>query len=88
MALKGLLRAAIAREYTFKVVSEDGTVDYLGFNFARTMDAIEAVDEAIVYIYDEDGANVGSVLVINGLDEDERCADASGWADIYLEMEI
>ncbi len=83
MHVAGLLNIAARRGYTFVVMS-DGVTDYEGSKKLDALEAIEAVDECDVVLFDGNEW-VGTALIINGLEEDERIADSSGavtrWED-------
>lgn len=64
--------------------------DYVGYHPASAEEAVIAVDEAEVEFHDTSGAKVGWALIINGLEEDERIADAGSddWVDEWCGANI
>lgn len=76
MDAQDLFNAAADRSL-FAVVICEGYTDYRGENMAKAYDAVEAVEEAEVYFF-EDGEQVGWALILIGLDGDEQIADCSG----------
>lgn len=86
--LKAMLLAAVALGYTITVAYDDDEVDYEGSDVNEAIEAIEACDEISVFISEEqeDGSLdvVGSALIVNDLDDDERIADCSGWVDSFI----
>jgi hypothetical protein len=83
MTVRNMIAAAIAAGY-YICVSCDGEIDYEGVSVNDALDAIEAVDEAVVY-FDEEGASIGYALIVNDLDEDEKIADCSGWVNNWVD---
>jgi hypothetical protein len=83
-SVKNLLIAAAALELSFRCEGE-GVVDYAGHNVRDALEAVEAVDEEEISFFDTDGELVGWALIVNGLDEEERIADCSGWVNQYLD---
>lgn len=85
--LQNMLTAAVVCGYNIQVIC-DGEEDYHGVNIADAMDAIEAVDEANVYVLEQtdDGDEVeGWAFIVNDLDDDERIADCSGWVGRWMD---
>lgn len=70
--VKALLEAAVKADMRIKVVGDDGTMDYAGHDAVKALEAIDGVDEATVEIFDGQNNYRGYVLIVNGLEEDER----------------
>lgn len=85
--IEALLNDAYDRNFSFCVKSE-GIVDYTGTNVDDAIEAINAVDECELVIFDDmTDTNKGWAFIVNDGDEDERIADcgAGDWIDKWME---
>lgn len=81
-----MLTDAVAAKLTI-VVKGEGALDnpdYLGRDPLEAWKAIDAVEEAHVGLEDTGGKEVGSMLILSGLDSDEMIADLGGsWIEAW-----
>ncbi|WLR90963.1 hypothetical protein [Shinella zoogloeoides] len=88
--VRKMLNEAAHAGFQFKVDGGGDEPDYVGFHPALAEDAINAVDEAQVTLKDAHGMRMGWCLIVNGLNEDERIADAGSddWIHDWCERNI
>lgn len=79
--LRKMLNDAEAAGLKFKVYGGGDEPDYLGHHPASAEEALIAVEEAELILFDRDGNKVGWALVLPGLAYDEVIADcgADDW---------
>lgn len=86
--VRKMLADACVKGFTF-VVRCDGEIDYKGTNPKDAYEAVDAVDEATVSMFDDAGQRAGWALIANDLAEDERIADCGGrWVDEWWKENI
>lgn len=78
-----------AQKEGFKIeVGSDHCLDYSGTDAKKADEAVNAIDEAEVFIF-RGGKRIGWALIVNGLDEDERIADtAYPWMNAWCEENV
>lgn len=88
--LRRMLNEASIRNFKFEVHGGGDEPDYIGHHPALAEEAITAVEEAELILFDPNGKKVAWALILPGLEPDEVVADcgAGDWIDTWTSRNI
>lgn len=95
--VRNMMKDAISAGFKVRVLW-DGELGYFGDSIIKANKAVNAVEEACVCIIDVNdpdgdpilGKSVGSAMIVNGLEDDERIAntDENGFCDHWMRTNV